>query len=1177
MSPLQMMPDRRKAISRSRWIACEVTRIARLALLGCIWAATLQAQTAGTGGISGTVTDQSGAVVSGAKITVKNQSTGASLSVVSTNRGTYTVPLLPPGSYLVEASKQGFKISGYPGIAVNVTETAGLNIRLQVGAVNETVQVDVAAEQLQTETSALGTVTTREMVESLPLVTRNYTQIIGLSPGVATDVTNAAGLGRGGGSDGEEPFVANGGTSMDNNFQMDGVEINDLQGSGNFSGGVAVPNPDTIQEFKVQTGQYDASYGRNAGANVNVVTKSGTNAYHGSVFEFFRNEALNANEYFRKMNQQPRQVLRNNQFGFTFGGPIVRNKLLFFTSYQGTRQLNGVDPNCSSSFTSPPLTNDRSPAALGAIFAGQPTFIQLLTGDSTIGPTVAPDGSNISPQALALMQFKLPDGSYLIPTPQRIDPSTGLGTSSFSIPCLFNEDQFMTNGDWLQSDKSRVAVRFFFANSHDSKSLPAANLGGPTSPGFPVLDGNRFRNFSLTHTYLFGTNLLNQAEFGYHSQRVNVLQKEAFNFSDVGVNVPAFDNNVPEIVIAGAMTLGGNGQSITVDQKAFTLQDDMEWTSGRHSLRFGANLNRAENNVPQFNFFGGLVFGTFPDFLLGQDGTTNGTGLSNVLASLDVPGLLTRQYRVWDYSLYAQDDLKMSSRLTLNLGLRFEHLGDLGEALGRNSSFDITRADPNPPLTGSLQGFIVSNNFHGTIPPGVTRLDNNLGIRGDGQNTWNPRLGFAWQLPPGNRMVLRGGYGVYHQRVTGQPLIQLLLSQPFGMLRQLSAFANAGASFADPFPASLPTFPSFTPYSPSTTLSGVTFAQNFRPPILQRYSLNLQTELARDLVWEVGYVGSRGTHLVRQRSINQAGLASPTNPIRGVTINTADPDNIAQRAPLIGWTTSNTTQIESEGSSWYNGLTTSVSKRFTHGLQFLAAYTFARDLTTDTFTAVGSNGGFAEGDQNNDHARYGPDGFIREHRFVVSYVYELPFFRNRHSVLGTALGGWKVAGVTVFQSGHRLSVFNTNAFNVYGISAFSQDFAQMGPNCILSQVNRSGPVTSRLNNYVNQSCFIDPTGTPFSPPVVGDDGLATGFGNTRPGIIHGPDQRNTDLSVIKEFATHWPGEAANVEFRAEFFNAFNTPQFDDPQLEQDTVSTFGTILNTVGSPRIIQFALKLNF
>ena len=1179
-----MFPLQKKVNPRALDFRLSVTR--RLLLTGCflpvlivtlwLFVCSAGAQSAGTGAISGIVTDPSGAVVSDAKITVTNEATGATLSVLSTRSGSYTIPFLPPGSYRVEVSKQGFKLTSYSKIAVAVTETEGLSVQLQVGAVNETVEVQTEGAQLQTETSALGTVTTRQMVESLPLVTRNYTQIIGLSPGVATDVTNAAGLGRGGGSDGEEPFVANGGTSMDNNFQMDGVEINDLQGSGNFSGGVAVPNPDTIQEFKVQTGQYDASYGRNAGANVNVVTKGGTNSYHGDLFEFFRNEALNANEYFRKMNQQPRPVLRNNQFGFTFGGPIVKNKLLFFTSYQGTRQLNGVDPSCSSSFTSPPLTNDRSPAALGAIFAGQPTFIQLLTG-APLGPTVLPDGSNISPQALALMQFKLPDGSYLIPTPQRIDPTTGQGTSSFSIPCLFNEDQFMTNGDWLQSDKSKFSVRFFFANSHDTKSLPSTNLGGPPSPGFPVLDANRFRNFSLVHTYLFGNNLLNQAEFGYHKQRVDVLQKEAFSYSDVGVNAPAFDNDVPAIQIAGAMTLGGNGQSVTFDQNGLTGQDDLEWTHGRHSLRFGAGLNRAEDNVPSFRFLGGLVFGTFPDFLLGQDGTTNGTGLSNVLASLDVPGLLTRQYRVWDYSFYAQDDLKVSPRFTLNLGLRFEHLGDLGDALGRNSSFDITRADPNPPLTGSLQGFVVSNNFPGTPPPGVTRLDNNLAIRGDAQNTWNPRLGFAWQLPPGRRMVLRGGYGVYHQRVTGQPLIQLLLNQPFGMLRQLSAFANAAASFANPFPPGLPTFPSFTPYSPSTQFSAATFAQNFRPPILQRYSLNLQTELAKDFVWEVGYVGTRGTHLVRQRSINQASLASLSHPIRGVSINTADPVNIAERAPLIGWTTSNTSQIESEGSSWYNGLTTSLSKRFTHGLQFLASYTFARDLTTDTFTAIGANGGFAEGDQNNDRTRYGPDDFIREHRFVVSYLYELPFFRNRHSALGTALGGWKVAGVTVFQSGHRLSVFNTNAFNVFGIAGFSQDFAQLGPGCTLSQVNKSGAVTDRLNNYVNSSCFIDPTGTPFSPPVIGDDGVATGFGNTRPGIIHGPDQRNTDLSLIKEFATHWPSEAANVEFRAEFFNAFNTPQFDDPQLEQDTVSTFGTILKTVGSPRIMQFALKLNF
>jgi len=933
-------------------------------LTAALWIACLllaavpgRAQTAATGAITGIVTDPSGAVIAGATITVTSQNTGATWTAMSSGRGTYVVPLLPPGAYRLDVSQAGFKISNYSNIAVNVTETQTLNITLQVGNVHEIVQVDTTAEQLQTESSALGNVTPRQMVENLPLVTRNYTQIIGLSPGVASDVTNAGGFGRGGGSNGEEPFVANGGTSNDNNFQMNGVPINDLQSSGSFSGGVAVPNPDTIDEFKVQTGQYDASYGRNAGANVNVVTKGGTNQYHGSLFEFFRNEALNANEYFRKSNGQPRQVLRQNQFGFTFGGPIKENKLLFFTSYQGTRQRNGVDQNCSSNISLPPLTDDRSQQALGQLFVGQPTFIQELLGPG-IGPNVLADGSNISPQALALLQFKLADGTYLIPTPQKIDPTQPFdtqGTTSFSIPCTFNEDQFLTNGDWLQSDKSKFAVRFFFANSHDNKSLPVTNLGGPTGPGFPVLTANQFRNFSVTHTYLFTPRLLNQAEFAYTRQFVNVDQHEAFSFSDVGVNAPPFDV-APAIQISGALTLGGNGQAITIGQKTFTFQDDVAYTRGRHSLRFGGGINRGHDNITNFHFLGGLIFGTFPDFLLGQDGTTNGTGLSNVLASLDVPGLFDRNYRTWDYDLYAQDDLKLTPKLTLNLGLRFEHLGDLGDDLGRNSSFDINNANTNPPVSGSLQGFVVSNNYPGTVPSGVTQLDNNLGIRGDNQNTWNPRVGFAWQLPPGQRMVLRGGYGIYHQRVTGQPLIQLLLNQPFGMLRQFVAFENAAASFANPFPPGIPSFPSFTPYSPTTLFSATAFAQDFRPPTFQRYSLNLQSELKQGLIWEVGYVGTRGTHLIRQRAPNQALLASPTNPIRGQTTNTVDPVNLSLRSPLVGWSNSNLLNTESAGSSWYNALETSLSERLAHGLHFLISYTFARDLPTDPFTAIGSNG-----------------------------------------------------------------------------------------------------------------------------------------------------------------------------------------------------------------------------
>jgi hypothetical protein len=1144
-------------------VACGIALM--LAMFLAFLPAPSKAQTAGTGALSGTVTDPSGAVVPSAKISVTNQATGATLSVLSTSSGHYLVPLLSPGTYRVEVTKESFKVSSYPNIVVAVTETRTLNLALQVGTVSESVQVDASAQQLQTESSALGHVTNSQMVEDLPLVTRNYTQIIALSPGVAADVTNAGGLGRGSGSDGDEPFVANGGSSMDNNFQMNGVEINDIQHSGFLSGGVAVPNPDTIQEFKVQTGQYDAAYGRNAGANVDVVTKGGTNSYHGTLFEFFRNEALNANEYFRNLNNQPRQILRQNQFGFTFGGPIRKDKLLFFTSYQGTRQLNGIDPNCSSNVTTPALTDDRSPAALGALFGGQ-------MGVS--GGTILPDGSNIAPPALALLQMKLPDGSFLIPTPQRVDPSTGLGTNAFSIPCKYSEEQFMTNADWQQSDKSKFSGRFFFANSHENRSLPPNTFGAPTAPGFPLTGVTHFRNFSLIHTYLFSNRLLNQAEVAYHRQFTTADQKEAFHFSDIGVNAPAFDNAIPAIIIPGAFTLGGNGQGLQIAQNFYNFQDDLVWTLGRHSLRFGGGFNRGQENFTKFHFFGGLLFLSMQDFLLGQDGVTNGTGLSNVFLTLDLPGLFDRAFRTWEYNGYAQDDIRLTSRLTLNLGLRFEHLGNLGDELRRNASFDPARANPNPPASGSLDGFIVSDNYHGPLPAGVTRLDNDLAFRGDGQNTWNPRIGFAWQIPPSRRLVLRGGYGVYHQRLTGQPLIQLLLNQPFALLRQFTGLENGAATFANPFPPGTPVLPSFTPYSPVTPpLSETTFAQNFRPPIFQRYSLNLQTELARNFVWEVGYVGTRGTHLIRQRAVNQALSASATNPIRGETDNTLD--NIAQRSPLIGWTNSNLIQTESEGSSWYNSLTTSVSKRFSHGLQFLASYTFARDLSTDSFSTIGGNGGVAEGDQNNDRARYGPDNFIREQRFVVSYVYELPFFRQQRSALERILGGWRVAGVTVFQSGHRLPVFSTNAFNAFGINSFGGDFAQLGP-CTLSQINPSGSVTDKLGKYINQSCFPLNSFGLGDFPVIGADGAATGFGNTRPGIVRGPDQRNTDLSLIKQFVMPWPNDRANVEFRAEFFNAFNTPQFADPDNEQDS-ATFGQVLKTAVAPRIIQFALKLNF
>src|SRR6516165_1653912 len=481
-------------------------------------------QTAGTGALGGVVSDPSGAAITDAQIKVTSQTRGETRTVKSGTNGSYLVALLLPGLYEVEVAQSSFKTAHFLHVRIAVAETATLNVRLEIGAVSEQIIVQGAGEQLQMESSTLGRVTEGEQIRSLPLVTRNYSQIIALNPGVAAEVTDAGALGPGFSGPQGPGLVSNGGTIMDNNFQMNGVGINDLQSGGQFTGGIAIPNPDTIQEFKVQTSQYDASFGRNAGANVDVITNSGTKDFHGAVWEFFRNDALNANSFFRNMAHQPRPVLKQHQFGFDLAGPIRRERLLFFASYQGTRQRNGIDFNCSSQVTMPPITDDRSKQTLGALFAGQRGLNQILVGKilntpTPVGPAVASDGSNISPVALTLLQMKLPNGNYVIPTPQKIDASQAFesqGFSAYSFACPYTEDHFMSNGDWAMSDKSKLFARFFFANSDTGLTFPGAGLAGATVPGFPAMLTNNYKNFSLTHSYVFSSHLVNQATLAYH-------------------------------------------------------------------------------------------------------------------------------------------------------------------------------------------------------------------------------------------------------------------------------------------------------------------------------------------------------------------------------------------------------------------------------------------------------------------------------------------------------------------------------------------------------------------------------------------------------------------------------------------------------------------------------------
>ena len=1183
--PARIIPTRpRRTVPKSLFCAAAVLALALSPL-------ALNAQTGSTGALSGTIIDPSGGTILGASIKVTNEATGEVRTVVSGANGNYIVPLLLPGTYRIEVSNPGFKASVYPGVHIDVTETASLNVRLEIGTPTETVTVTTEASQLQTESSTLGTVTSGDQVRELPLVTRNYTQIISLNPGVAADVNDAGSLGRGNTGQGGAPIVSNGGWEADNNVQMNGVGINDLQSSGYFSGGVAIPNPDTIQEFKVQTSQYDASYGRNAGANVDVVTKGGSNDFHGALWEFFRNDDLNANTFFRNAASQPRPVLKQNQFGFDLGGPIRREKLFFFTSYQGTRQRNGLDLNCSSSVTSPAVTNDRSALAIATLFNGQRGVFQDALGG--VGPAIdvnSPQTNyNINPVALALLQLKGPNGQYVIPTPQSIDPTKPFesqGFSAFSVACPFTEDQFMTNLDWQKSPNSKFEGRFFFANSDTTFTMPQANLGGGTGPGFPVALTNDFRNFTLTHTYIFSPALVNRAEVGFHRTLGLFAQSKVFSFSEIGATVPSFDDKIPAIGLdfgsPNGLSLGGNGQTVHLAQNVYTFQDSVSWNRGRHNVRFGAGVTREQLNEVGFHYIAGALYLSWADFLLGLDANHNGTApfgpfaTSNVIASLDLPGFFDRAWRVWETNAYIQDDIKVTPRLTLNLGFRYDRIGDIADALGRNAAFDVALADRNPPIPGTLAGYLVSSNYSGgAIPAGVTQVGNEFGGYGKNQNTWNPRVGFAYRLPNTERFVLRGGYGIYHSRYTGQPFLQLLTGAPFAQLRELVGGLNAAATDQVPLPLSVPTLPGFPAYSSNpnaTPLQTTIFDPRFQPPITQEYSLGLQTQLPGGLVLETGYSGARGTHLLSEGSINQAQIASTANPIRGQTTNTLT--NIPLRVPFQGWDPALMQEIQSSGSSWYNALLVGLNKRFGHGLTSQVSYTFSRDLSTDAFSTTGPNGGSSYGDQDNPKQRYGPDSFVREHRFIANFTYHVPGPKNARSFIGEALGGWMVAGIATLQSGHPLTLTYNHSGgkpSIFG-TAFL-DRPSVSGKCAPGQYVNPGSVVSNIGGtktYINTSCFTDPA--VFSA----DDPVGVGFGNAGVGILDGPGQQNYDLSMIKKFPLGWPREGASLEFRSEFFNAFNHPQFGDPDVEF-TSPTFGQITTTLVAPRILQFALKLNF
>ena len=1129
-----------------------------------------------TGAITGVVVDPSGSTVGAVELELSTTGGWGTEQTVSDEKGSFWFASLAPGNYELRVSKANFKLLTVPALHVHVTETLHLELHMELASRAEQAEVSSNPLMVQVDSSALGRGVNTKALHDLPLVNRNFTQITSLSPGVFAGVYNAGELGVGGialsqvGKSNDGIYV-HGARSYDNNWQLDGISVSDVLSSGTASGGIPIPNPDALGEFKVQTGLYNAAYGRGTGANVSVITRSGGNQFHGSLFEFLRNNVLNANDFFLNKTGQPRPDLNQNQFGAALGGPIQKERLFFFGSYQGTRQINGLASGqnriaCAATLREPPLTNNRSAAALGQLFGGMKGALG--------GVAISPDGSNINPAALALLNYKLPNGNFLIPTPQIIDPSqpfASQGFSAFSEPCQFNEDQFLGNLDYAASPKNHLSARFFLSDGDQQVSFPGngLNFSGNT-PGFISPGDSQFVVFSLAHSYVLSNARINEARFGYVRTQSGMGANSPFAWSDVGVSEGAMNNNnqLPSLTILGSVSIAPAFPR-TYTQNSFVFDDVFSAVHGAHILHVGGSLTRLQANLGFDGFGSFLEFLSWPDFLLGLDATANGTGTSsNVFESADAFGLLNRAFRSWEGSAFVQDDYHVRRSLTLNLGLRYEHFGQFGDNFGRNSSFDFHRADTNPSPSGSLDGFLVASNFQGVPPPGVARADNTFGTYGDGQNKIAPRIGFAWQLlPSSSHLTLRGAYGIFYSRPTGQDFSQSVVAAPFALTRINVGLSNAAATFQHPFAEPFPTsssFPLFVPYSPSTREGINALAPDFQPAMVQQFSLNAQAELAANWLLEIGYVGSRGVHLQRFRSLDQALSASPDQPINSQISNTLA--NIALRVPIPGFRPDALREMESEGSSWYNGLEVSLTKRLSHGLQFLASYTFSKTLDTDGAEINGISGGntLTFGDQNSPSQRWGPSSIDRTHRFVFSTTWSLPS-PSRKS-LSVFLGGWEAAAVVTIQSGTALTIADTNANNVFGIS---EDRAQLTGNCTKNKYVNGGSVESKLSHYFNTACFT-------TPPVIGADGIGTGFGNSGTGIVNGPGQANLDLAISKNFALRWLTDNGNLQVRAEFYNAFNHPQFSNPDTNFTSV-TFGVISSTSVNPRVGQLALRFSF
>jgi hypothetical protein len=1080
-----------------------------------------------TGAISGTVVDTSGGSVAGADVQIIDTRTETVVrKLPAGSDGSFVVPLLPPGTYSVVVNKSGFSQAKADGIAVRVTETTKVTITLKPGAVSEKVEISAQIATVDTTSATTGESLGTETVRELPLATQNYQQLLTLSAGAQSELNAAAQLGRG-----SVKLFVNGQREDNNNYLIEGISATDYNVA--QATYVPLPNPDVIQEFKVQTSLYDASQGRNGGGNVNAILKSGTREWHGDIYEFFRNDVLNANEYFVNRQGQPRPAVKQNIFGGSLGGPVVKeNYGFFFVNYQGTRQRSGLSPGTFISTNIPYI-----PAADRASM----TQLEADCGVPSIDPVV-----------FALLNFKQNQfgggaGGYLFPAPANVPAGAKLCDPANPVPFVvsrpgkYTDDQFTSNWDReFRGGTDKLSARFFFSDSESflpfgagdlqeslgstlASSISSASLNFP----FDTPVGARFLN--ITETHLFSPALVNEFRFGFVHINDNLDNFPPVTVSDLSIDRPT--NNVTSSIYKFVLASSGFeiGPAPFADQHQtqnnYNFVDTVSWVKGKHVLRFGGEYTRVHLDKLFPQVFNGELFFTnttngntdFQNFLLGSPQFSFGGG-----------GVYNHEYRTNNYGFFAQDDWKIRRDLTLNLGLRAEvfgafydnacHIGNLDPGLANSGQFPFVY--PSCVKNLSLAGLTGSATR--------TTLDNNY------STGLGPRIGLAYDVFGRHTTTIRAGYGIYYVREDVGNVDQLSFQTPFlpvafggGPPNCLGLFFSETPPPAtgplsgcpNPNPNGLPKAgtldPTFVPclsvltgfvdssgnptsdtsqnavYGPtagstcpgpllSTNIFGLEVPRHSVVPNTQQWNLTVQRSLGRQWVLEVGYVGTHAVHLRETRDNLQSLRASAANSVKVnspfcnpnpcvITTNTFG--NAVARSRAQGINGYGGFQLfANDAYSHYHSLQTTLSRRWVAGY-FQAAYTFSKstDATSSGNTAFNT----AFNDESTLAASRGLSDFDRPHRLSVSYRYELPFYKGATGLREKLLAGWALSGITIFQSGTPFSVTDSGAGTAFLVAGFTPGTlsGSLATGSTLASAVRTGDIHRRIDGYLNSSAF----------------------------------------------------------------------------------------------------------